>query len=263
MAVKKIKRPMGRSFAKKMKRNAPKILKAAGLVGLVASPVLAVIGTIPAVRAYDKRKEELGVEKLPVKEVIKTTWKYYVPTVAVTSISTAAAIKGDAIQDKRTALLAAAYGAAERTFAEYKDKVVEKLGEDKAKEVDKEVMVQQLEENKPLAVRAPYIQSTGYGDLLFYEPMTGTYFYSTVERVLSGVRDLSIQLMNERTADLNDLFFLWNLRETDAGGLIGWNVGRHSTVHVSLPGYADDPDFPNGVFMIKYDPEPYINYSNY
>ena len=257
MAARRIKGPKTRSFSKKIKRNAPKILKGVGYAGLIASPILAVIGTIPAVRAYDKRKEELGVEKLPVKEIVKTTWKYYIPTVAVTSLSTAAAIKGDVMQDKRTALLAAAYGAAERTFADYKEKVVEQIGEDKAKLVDKEVLIKQADEAKK---RDPYIQSTGYGDILFFEPTCATYFYSTTERVKSAFRDLSIQLINENNVDLNDLYFLLNLRPTEAGSMLGWNINRQSSINISLPGYADDPDFPNGVFMIKYDHAPAPNF---
>ena len=43
-----------------LSRNAPKIFKVLGLIGLIGSTPLTVYSTVKAVRACDRRKEELG-----------------------------------------------------------------------------------------------------------------------------------------------------------------------------------------------------------
>ena len=216
-------------FRKTLRRNAPNIFKIAGLIGLIAAPIITVPSTVKAVRACDKRKEELGVEKLPVGEIVKTSWKHYIPVISLMGASTASMVNGESISRKRTAVLSAAYDAANTTIQDYKDEVKKKLGEKDAKEIERSVIEKQVQSQPPQTALVP-IQGSENGGVLFREPMTGTYFYSTRNKVDKAFNELTAQMLRENYVDLGDLFDLLDLNVVEVCHLIGWNSMRVKSI---------------------------------
>ena len=214
---------------KTLKRNAPKIFKVAGFVGLLVAPVLAVPSTIKAVRACDKRKKELEVEKLPVGEIVKTSWKYYIPVASLMGVSTVSMVNGESMSTKRTAVLSAACNAAEQTLVDFKEETIKQIGEKKEKEIEHEVLEKQAERVKSETVGLP-IQGEENGGTLFYEPITGTLFYSTRNKIDRAFNELTAQMIREFYVDLGDLFDYIGLRRVDACNHFGWNSMRVKTI---------------------------------
>lgn len=228
------------SISRILKRNAPMIFKVAGLVGLLASPFLTVPATVKAVRACDRKKEELGVEQLPVKEIVKNSWKYYVPVVSLMGASTVSMVNGESISAKRTAVLSAACSAAEQTLINYKEEAKKVIGEKKEKEIERNVLEKQFEEAKEQAsINDIAIQGQGNGGTLFYEPITGTLFYSTRNKIDKAFNELSAQMIREYYVDLGDLFYYLGLRKVDACNIVGWNSEKHKTIEAEYMWFGD------------------------
>ena len=70
-----------------IKKHSPEILTGVGIAGMIAGTVLAVKQTPKALELMGEKKEELGEEKLTVIEVVKTTWKCFLPIVVIDTIS--------------------------------------------------------------------------------------------------------------------------------------------------------------------------------
>jgi len=244
-------------FVKSLKKNSPKILKLVGLIGMIGTPVLTTYSTVKAVRAYDKRKEELGVEKLPVKETVKTCWKYYIAPFSLMGASTASMISGESISLKRTELISAACNAAEQTLADYKEETRNKLGETKAREIERDTLVKQAEEARKLPNLM--IQGEGNGGTLFYEPVTGTFFYSTRNKVDKAFNELSAQMLRENYVELGDLFYLLDLRIVEACHGYGWNSMRVKTIEPDCLPTMDDETYESYTVM-SYKLWPTTNY---
>ncbi len=215
-------------FVRNIRKNRSKILKGVGFTGMFVSQILTIPATVKAVRACDKRKEELGVEKLPVKEIIKTSWKCYIPSILITSGSAAGMITGESIDLKNTKLISATCKAAEQTFADYRNETVKQIGEKQSKEIESNVLSAQAEQVKPS--ESFLIQGSENGGTLFYEPVTGTFFYSTRNKVDKAFNDLSAQMIRENYVDLGDLFDYIGLKKVDACYVLGWNSCKSKTV---------------------------------
>ena len=73
-----------KTFAKAVRRsagkNASKILGGLAITGSITAVYFAVTATPKAMILLDEKKQELGVEKLDVKTIVKTAGPVYVPT---------------------------------------------------------------------------------------------------------------------------------------------------------------------------------------
>ncbi len=237
-------------------KNAPKIFKIVGLVGLIGAPVLSVYSTVKAVRACDKRKEELQVEKLPVGEIVKTSWKYYIPVISLMGASTASMVNGENMSSKRMDVLSSAYNAAERTLADYKEEARKKLGDKEANELARNVYGQQANQ---IREDIPNVLIQGYenGGTLFYEPITGTFFYSTRNKVDRAFNELSAQMIREDYVNLGDLFYLLGLKQVEACRLVGWSSMRVKTIEPEYSWFGiEETTTPYVIMGYEYFPTP-------
>lgn len=122
---------------KTVSKTNPKLLIAVGIGGFVATAVLAGKATVKANELINEKKEELNADKLDHKELIKTTYKCFIPPMVSGVLSTACILGANSMHAKRTAALATAYQVAQVGINEYKDSVVELIGEEKEKEIAK------------------------------------------------------------------------------------------------------------------------------
>lgn len=212
-----------RSIRTTIEKNAPEILIGMGIIGGLTTTVLAVKATPKALRLIEEKKEELNVEKLAPIDVVKTTWKCYIPT-AISSVASATCIIcANSVHTRRNAVLATAYKLSESAFMEYKDSVVEALGEKQENKVQEKVSEKQLATN-PVTMSEVIV--TGYGDTLCFDPMSGRYFYSDIDRIKKAENTLNKRMLHDMFgyASLNDFYDELNLERTDVGDIIGWNT---------------------------------------
>lgn len=166
----------------KLKKHSPEILVVAGVIGTVASAVMACRATTKIGEILDESNETLDAihkysenpETVPetmdyspddVKKDLAVTYvqtglkiaKLYAPSVVLGGLSISAMLVSNNILRKRNVALAAAYATVDKGFKEYRERVVERFGEAvdhelrynvKAKEIEETVVDEKGKEKK-------------------------------------------------------------------------------------------------------------------
>lgn len=238
---------MGKSNVKTFFRNvkisaskhSPEILIGFGVAGFVTTTVLAVKATPKAMQLLDEAKKENDVDKLPPLEVVKVAWKPYIPAVVTGVVSIACVIGANSVNAKRNAALATAYQLSTAALNEYKDKVIETIGEKKEQSIREKISKDRIEKN-PVSNNTVYV--TGDGDSLFLEPISKRYFKSDIERVRSVINTLNETMYNDPFGNisLSDFYDEIGLERTDISNDIGWNIENGSIKVEFHPAMSDN-----------------------
>lgn len=202
-------------------KYSPQILTGIGVAGMITTVVLAVKATPKALDLIEDKKEELDTDKLTVIDTVKTAWKPYVPAVVTGVLSTVCIIGGNAVGTRRTAALAAAYKISETALHEYKDAIVETVGEEKAKEIKEKIAQNKLDKNP---VVEKQIIVTNKGTFLCYDSLSGRYFQSDIETIRKAQNDINDYLFSEDYASLNMFYDFLGLEHTRLGAELGWKI---------------------------------------
>lgn len=202
-------------------KHGPEIMTFIGVTGFVTTTVLAIKGTTKAVRLLDAKKKELDTDELTAKEIVKTTWKCYIPTATTCVTSIACIVGANSIHIKRNAALAAAYKFSEAALIEYKDKVVETIGEKKEKDIRDKIVDDRLKDNPP---SKNSVIVTGNGTSLCYDTMNDRYFESSYDRIKKAENSINRELISSDYVSLNDVHDELNLKHTKNGDRLGWNT---------------------------------------
>lgn len=207
-----------------LSRHSPEILMGIGITGMITSTVFAVKATPKALLLMEEKKEELEVDTLTPVEVVKATWKCYVPAVITGGVSVACLIGSNSVNAKRNAALATAYKLSETAFAEYRDKVVETIGDKKEKVVKDKISEEKIKENP---VSKTEVIITGKGQTLFFEPLSSRYFYSNLDLIQRAVNKLNRDIITSAFDDgvsVNDFYQEIGLPTTATGDNLGWKI---------------------------------------
>jgi len=199
-------------------RNSPAILTGLGCAGVLGTAIL-------TGRATLKASEILKMEddQLPTVDVVKLTWKVFVPPVLMGATSIACIIGANSINSSRNAALAALYSLSETAFREYKDKVVEEIGRNKELKI-RDNIAQDRVINNPVGDRTIII--TGNGDTLCYDILSDRYFKSSAEKIRQQVLELNEDLRTEMWMDLNDLYYAIGLPSNKLGQQVGFDMDK-------------------------------------
>ena len=240
--------------------HGPQILTGIGIAGMITTTVLAVKATPKALRAIEEKQREEGVDKLPLKDVAKATWKCYIPAGITGATSIACLIGAQSVNSRRNAALAAAYKIFETALTEYKEKVVEMIGEKKEQAVRESIAKDKVEKHVPGNTE---IYITEKGDTLFLEPISGRVFKSDVESVRQAINTINYNMISDifGYASLNDFYDEIGLARTSLGDELGWNIGNgDGQLKIDLfPEKADDKP----CFCLYYDRNPHYDYQKY
>lgn len=204
-----------------VKEHDSEVLTGLGIAGMITSSVLAVKATPKALELLEKEKEEQNKKGLSAKEVIKSTWKCYIPAVVTGTISICCLIGARAADNRRNAVLLAAYSLSESTLKEYKNKLVDVVGEEKKEEIFK--LVAQDKIDKDPVINNEVIITSG-GETLCYDSLSGRYFKSDIEKIKHAVNILNKQMMDEMYVYLNDFYCEIGLSCVDIGDDLGWRI---------------------------------------
>ena len=152
----------------KIKKHSPEILLVTGTVGIVASTVMACKATLKVEEIVDEAKEKIDTihqvsadpamaEKYSEEDgkkdlaIVYTQTavkfiKLYGPSVTIGVASLACMIGSNRILNKRNAALAAAYAAVDKSFKEYRGRVIERFGKQMDRELRYNIKAQEIEE---------------------------------------------------------------------------------------------------------------------
>lgn len=226
-------KPLIKVIGRFLVKNSPTIMATLGGAGAVSTAILGIKATPKALllieeevrRKYSGYNYRVLTSKplLSKKEVIKITWHCYIPTMIMGGVTLACIFYGNSLNLKRNAALASMYTLAETTLKEYQNKVVEVVGEKKAKKIEDEVYEEEIKKHP---VDISEITITGRGDTLCYERTSGRYFKSDIENIRRVRNNLNELLLSDGFVKLNELYYELGLPETSIGEYWGWDISK-------------------------------------
>ena len=152
----------------KVKKHSPELLVASGIIGAVASTVMACKATTKIDTILDETKNHVSKTKEYVEEngftekYTETDYKkdltimytqcglklakLYAPAVLTGTMSIVAILSGHNIMRKRNVAIAAAYATVDQSFKDYRNRVIERFGKDLDKELRYNIKSKDIEE---------------------------------------------------------------------------------------------------------------------
>ena len=216
-------------------KKSPEILIAFGIAGIITTTVLAVKATPKAMEtikeAEKNKKEEFDRDhgyseldtmfKLTKPEVVKATWKCYIPAAISGAASIACIVGANTVHSKRNAAIATAYKLSEKALTEYKEATIEEVGEEKVKAIKDRVAQKQLDNNP---VNDSQVIITGNGKQLCYDGVSGRYFESSIQEIETAVNKINRSLNYDMYVSLSEFYDELDLEHTDISDELGWNL---------------------------------------
>lgn len=242
-------------------KRSPEILTGLGIAGMITTTVLAVKATPKAMRIIEEAKQEQQKDKLTPFETVQAVWKPYIPAVVTGTVSVACLVGASSVNLKRNAALAAAYNLSATALSEYKDKVVETIGEKKEQAIRDKIAQDKL--NKAPSTEPTSIIITGNGKQMCYDPLTGTKFESSVEKIQEAINSINAMLLDNDFVSLNDFYYELGIPQSKVGHDMGWNtsLGKRASlirVHFSSELISGTP-----FIVLEYDVAPKYDYDKF
>lgn len=203
--------------------NSPAILTAVAVGGTVTTAIFAGKASFKAAEILreDDRFNQMTFDspKERAIEQVKLTWTLYIPAVGVGTATIASIVFANQIGTRRAAAMAAAYSMSEKAFSEYREKIVEKIGESKEQEARDEIAQERVERN-PLGSQVIVMNDR---EVLCFDQYTGRYFNSTMETLKQAQNKINYRMIRENYASLNDFYDCVGLDWVPTGDDVGWN----------------------------------------
>lgn len=238
-----------------LKKRSPEIMVAVGVVGVVASAVIACRATTKVSGILDDTKEQMDKihecsETKPENEYsdedakkdtaivyVKTgvkLAKLYAPSVILGALSIASILASNNILRKRNVALAAAYTAVDTSFKEYRSRVVERFGEEIDKElrysikdkIIKETVTDESGKEKTVEKIVKVADPNVYSDYARFFDETNPNWEKDSEYNLMFLRSQQAYANDKLVAQgylyLNDVYDMLGIPRSKAGQIVGW-----------------------------------------
>ena len=249
----------------KLKKHSPEILVVAGVIGTVASAVMACKATTKVSDILEKTKEDINSihdcaanesltdEYTPedakkdlaivyIQTGVKLT-KLYAPAVVLGVLSLGSILTSNNILRQRNVALAAAYATVDKGFKEYRNRVVERFGEEverelrhniKAKKIDKIVVDENGKEKKVKETIQVADDISTYSDYARFFDDGCTGWEKDSEYNLMFLRAQQ-QFANDKLRAnghlfLNEVYDMLGIPRTKAGQVVGWVYNTENPV---------------------------------
>lgn len=245
-----------------LKKHSPEIFIAVGVVGTVASAVMACKATTKLSDILEESKEQIdAIHEAPQKEELKDKYdedmmrkdlalvyfqtgvkvaKLYAPAVILGTLSITSIVASNNILRKRNVALAAAYATVDKGFKEYRERVVERYGEQvdyelthniKTKEIT-ETVVDEKGKEKKVKKTVEVADPTVTNEYVKYFTRTNPYWDDTpdyVEMFLRAQQNYANdRLKIEKALTLNDVYDSLGFQKTKAGMVVGWVLDENN-----------------------------------
>ena len=262
---------MTRTFHKvgfKLKKHSPEILVVAGVIGTVTSAVMACKATLKVNDVIDETKETIETihdcigkglntadgeeytQEVANKDLtivyIQTGWKFaklYGPAVLLGVASIGCMVGSNHILRKRNIALGAAFTAMDKSFKEYRGRVIEKFGKDLDRELRFNTKAEQIEETvvdengkestvtKTVEIVDPNVTHSIYS-VVFCEGNTGWTKNAELNKVflLQQQNYANDKLRLNGVLTLNEVYDMIGAPRTAYGQLAGWVYTEDSSV---------------------------------
>lgn len=250
---------MTRTFNKfgfQLKKHSPEILMAVGVVGTVASTVMACKATLKLNDVLDESKNIIEkIHEVSEDEDMKDKYteddakkdltityiqtgvkvaKLYAPAVILGTLSLTAILASNNILRKRNVALAAAYATIDRSFKDYRSRVVERFGKELDKELRYNIKAKEIEETvvdengkeKTVKKTVNVSDPNEYSDYARFFDESCAGWNKTPEYNLMFLKQQQAHanrlLQQNGYLFLNEVYEMIGLPKTKAGQVVGW-----------------------------------------
>lgn len=218
---------IAQNAGKVLNKNSPTILTGMAVAGFVTTIIFAVKATPKALEILEQervmRRDYDNNRPITKKDIVKLTWKAYLPTTLMGATSIGCMIFANRISLRRNAVLSSLYAISEKTLKEYQDKVVETIGENKNRKIKEDLKQDLIKKDPP---KDSSIILTGKGDTLCYDVLSGRYFKSDIETIRKIENETNKKLLSNMWVSLNEVYSDLGLPSIDLGRDIGWDVDK-------------------------------------
>lgn len=221
MSAKKEIVKLGKDVGDIVRKNNASILMGLSVGGFIGCAVSVGCSTPKALMLIEEKKLDLDKDKLSPVETFTTVWFCYLPAAFLACASIMCLLKANDIQLRHYASLAGAYALSESTLKEYKNKVIETVGEKKEKDIRDSLAKDRVDKNP---VTNTEVIITEKGESLCLEPLSGRYFKSDIEKIRRAINEVNRRLILENYISLNDLYDELGLEYTELGDDLGWRL---------------------------------------
>lgn len=241
----------------KLAKHSPEILMTVGVVGTIASTVLACKATTKLGDIIDETKD--FVEKIhtcaeseeerfadyskeDAKKDLAITYtqtaikiaRLYAPAVSVGGMAIVSMLASNNILRKRNVALAAAYTTIDKSFKEYRNRVVDRFGKEVDHQLRYNIKAQEFEETivdekgkeKTVKKTVEVADLNGYSDYARFFDEASPYWEKNAEYNLTFLRSQQNYANDLLRANgrlfLNDVYKMLGIPETKAGQVVGW-----------------------------------------
>lgn len=213
--------------------KSPAILTAIAVTGTVTTAIMVGKASFKAAQLIEEEEQRrktdhaLGVTQevveMETRDKVTLVWTLYIPAVSTCVTTVVAMITANQIGTRRTAAMAAAYSLSEKAFGEYREKIVEKMGEKKEAHVRDELAQERVARNP---VNTTQVVMVNAGDVLCYDQHSGRYFHSDMETLKKAQNDTNYQILRDSYASLNDFYDRVGLEYIPSGEELGWSTDK-------------------------------------
>ena len=285
----KIPEKMTRTIGKMkfgVKKHSPEILIVAGVAGTITSAVMACKATTKLSDILENAKEDIdkiheGIETGEImgvsypaedgKKDLSITYiqtglkvaKLYAPSVALGVLSLTAVITSNNILRKRNIALAAAYATIDKSFKEYRGRVVERFGKEldrelryniKAKEIEETVVDEKTGKEKKVKKTVNVVDPNTYSDYARIYDCGNIGWSKDPEQNLMFLRRQQEYFNDKLKAQgylfLNEVYESLGFQKTKAGQMVGWTYDEE---HPNGDNFVDFGIYDSASFVNGYE----------
>lgn len=211
----------------RLRRLSPAILTTLGILGVVGTAATAVKATPKALKLIKIRKEELKTDKLEPMELVRVSWKCYIPS-ALIGAGTIACIVGIGIIDRRNqAALASAYAMLNESYKQYRQAAKKVYGDDADNKIHAEMAKDAMVHTSDWGYQVYNMDMDSDSEkLLFYDLTTKRYFTTTMAAVLNAEYHINRNLALRGECSLNEWLSFLGLDDVENGDEMGWDINK-------------------------------------
>jgi hypothetical protein len=212
------------------------VLTSMGVTGVVTTAYFTGRASFKAAKTINDEETQLRMDTLKIDPTIineddlptlsftdkvKLVWPLYVAPISMGTSTITAIVMANHEASKKIAALTVASGISERALKDYKEKIVDKFGDNKAISIRDEIAQDRVENAPPSNTE---VIIAGAGDVLCFDITTGRYFQSSVEKIRQAMNRVNYDIINHNYASLSSFYDEIGLDPTPYSDNVGWNT---------------------------------------
>lgn len=258
----------------KIREAMPTVLFVTGIAGIFVSEVMCARDTLKAeaiinrhhiYKADAEHEDGIPTTKEYVTEVVKGTWKCYIPTAVATTATLAALIASNRLTARQIALLSSAVASGGALVQKYRKEILDRTNPEILREIDSAVAKAAMEDAKPVTIstygeeREDFMASPSEGEVLFFDPFTGIKFRSSKLAVLGAKYYLNRNYSIGAGVPFAQFYEFLGLDLPEPFRQLGWEINDDGYMWIDIECIGStepDPETGEYYYIIEYPVEP-------